>query len=76
VALARTLAPNPKLLLLDEPFSNLDKTHRDKLIVQVRDILKKTNTTSILVTHDKVEAQTFADKIGEIKHQQFSIIQE
>ena len=74
VALARALAPNPKLLLLDEPFSNLGKTHRDKLVAQVRNILKKTNTTSILVTHDKVEAQTFSDKIGEIKNQQFSII--
>ncbi|SMN11759.1 Ferric iron ABC transporter, ATP-binding protein [uncultured Candidatus Thioglobus sp.] len=74
VALARALAPAPKLLLLDEPFSNLDKTHRDNLVAQVRAILKKTNTTSILVTHDKAEAHTFADVIGEIKHQQLQTI--
>jgi iron(III) transport system ATP-binding protein len=73
VSLARALAPSPKLLLLDEPFSSLDKSHREALVVQVRAILKKTNTTSILVTHDKNEANMFSDKIGIIKNQQFFI---
>jgi len=66
VALARALAPSPKLLLLDEPFSSLDKNHRVQLVSQVRDILKKTNTTSILVTHNVSEANTLANKVGKI----------
>ncbi len=68
VALARALAPSPKLLLLDEPFSNLDKNHRDKLIFQVRDILKQSSVTSILVTHDRDEANMLADKVGTIEN--------
>ncbi|WXT99728.1 MAG: Fe(3+) ions import ATP-binding protein FbpC 2 [Catillopecten margaritatus gill symbiont] len=67
VALARALAPMPKLLLLDESFSSLDQKHRESLAKQVRGILKKTNTTAILVTHDKNEASVFADKVGLIK---------
>ncbi len=70
VALARALAPNPNLLLLDESFSNLDKKHRETLAKQVRDILKKTNTTAILVTHDEAEAIEFSNRYGVIKHQQ------
>jgi len=73
VALARALAPAPKLLLLDEPFSSLDKNHRDKLVVQVRSILKKSQVTSILVTHDESEAHALADKIGTIQNKQLSI---
>lgn len=64
VALARALAPKPKLLLLDEPFSNLDVVLRESLATNVRDILKRTNTTAILVTHDQNEAFALADKIG------------
>ncbi|MGO2339224.1 MAG: ABC transporter ATP-binding protein [Psychrobacter sp.] len=64
VALARALAPNPKLLLLDEPFSNLDVVLRESLAMNVRDILKRTNTTAILVTHDQNEAFALADKVG------------
>ena len=64
VALARALAPNPKLLLLDEPFSNLDVVLRESLAMSVRDILKRTNTTAILVTHDQNEAFALADKVG------------
>lgn len=67
VALARALAPSPKLLLLDEPFSSLDKSHREQLVKQVRDILKQSNTTSILVTHDESEAKSLADNIGKIE---------
>ncbi len=64
VALARALAPCPQLLLLDEPFSNLDVELRDKLSLEVRDILKKAGTTAILVTHDQYEAFAMADIIG------------
>ncbi len=64
VSLARSLATSPKLLLLDEPFSSLDKSHRDQLVREVRDILKKSGVTSILVTHDEFEAKEFADKVG------------
>lgn len=64
VALARALAPNPKLLLLDEPFSNLDVDLRRHLNLEVRDILKQFGTTAILVTHDQEEAFAFADHIG------------
>ncbi|HTE15607.1 MAG TPA: ABC transporter ATP-binding protein [Burkholderiales bacterium] len=64
VALARALAPRPALMLLDEPFSNLDVEMRERLSIEVRDILKNQNTTTILVTHDQNEAFTFADEIG------------
>jgi iron(III) transport system ATP-binding protein len=64
VSLARSLATSPKLLLLDEPFSSLDKSNRDQLVKQVREILKNAGVTSILVTHDETEAEVFADKVG------------
>ena len=64
VALARALAPRPELLLLDEPFSNLDVDLRERLSLEVRDILKAQNTTAILVTHDQHEAFAIADLIG------------
>jgi iron(III) transport system ATP-binding protein len=64
VALARALAPEPELLLLDEPFSNLDVEMRERLSVEVRDILKQQNATAILVTHDQHEAFNIADMIG------------
>ena len=64
VSLARSLATSPKLLLLDEPFSSLDKSHRDQLVQEVRVILKNAGVTSILVTHDESEAQAFADRVG------------
>jgi iron(III) transport system ATP-binding protein len=68
VALARALAPKPKLLLLDEPFSNLDVDLRERLSREVRDILKSQGTTAILVTHDQNEAFAMADKVG-VMHQ-------
>ena len=64
VSLARSLATSPKLLLLDEPFSSLDKSHREQLVKEVREILKNAGVTSILVTHDEFEAESFADKVG------------
>jgi iron(III) transport system ATP-binding protein len=64
VALARALAPAPKLLLMDEPFSNLDVELRARLGAEVRQILKGSGTTAILVTHDQQEAFAIADRIG------------
>ena len=73
VSLARSLATSPKLLLLDEPFSSLDKSQRDQLVKEVRDILKKAGVTSILVTHDESEAKEFADKVGKIEKKKLLI---
>lgn len=64
VALARALAPNPRLLLLDEPFSNLDTELRRSLSLEVRDILRQRQTTAVLVTHDRTEAFNVADEVG------------
>ena len=64
VALARALAPKPRLLLLDEPFSNLDVELRERLSLEVRDILKHEKITALLVTHDQHEAFAVADVVG------------
>jgi iron(III) transport system ATP-binding protein len=64
VALARALAPQPRLLLLDEPFSSLDPDLRERLASEVRLLLKASATTALLVTHDQYEAFAMADKIG------------
>lgn len=64
VALARALAPRPDLLLLDEPFSNLDVTLRERLSLEVRDILKAYGATALFVTHNQHEAFAVADEIG------------
>jgi iron(III) transport system ATP-binding protein len=64
VALARALAPRPALLLLDEPFSSLDVDLRERLSLEVRDILRRSGTTAVLVTHDQHEAFAMADEIG------------
>ncbi len=64
VALARALAPRPELVLLDEPFSNLDVDLRERLSVEVREILKSEGMTAVLVTHDQHEAFAMADEIG------------
>jgi iron(III) transport system ATP-binding protein len=64
VALARALAPQPKLLLLDEPFSNLDVELRERLAHEVRGILKQAQITALLVTHDQHEAFAVGDAIG------------
>lgn len=64
IALARALAPEPKLLLMDEPFSSLDVELRRALALEVRAILKERGITAIMVTHDQSEAFAMADKIG------------
>ena len=64
VALARALAPKPDLLLLDEPFSNLDTGMRERLSLELRDIIKASGATAMLVTHDQHEAFAMADEIG------------
>ncbi len=64
VALARALAPRPRLLLLDEPFSNLDVDLREQLAAEVRSVLKANGTTAVFVTHDQHEAFAMADEIA------------
>ncbi len=64
VALARALAPKPDLLLMDEPFSNLDVELRERLGYDVRAILKDQGITSVLVTHDQQDAFALSDKVG------------
>lgn len=63
VALARSLAPTPRLLLLDEPLSALDAELRDRLGAELAVVLRETHTTSVLVTHDPVEADVIADRV-------------
>jgi len=64
IALARALAPEPDLILMDEPFSNLDPKLRQQLAKEVRTILKQTHTAAIVVTHDINEAETISDRMG------------
>jgi iron(III) transport system ATP-binding protein len=64
VALARALAPEPELVLLDEPFSSLDVELRERLGIEVRTVLKTLNATALLVTHDQQEAFAVADIVG------------
>ena len=68
VAIARALAPQPSLLLLDEPFSNIDARLRNELMIEIRQLLKRLDMTAIFVTHNKDEVFTFADKIA-VMHQ-------
>ncbi|MBJ7289038.1 ABC transporter ATP-binding protein [Williamsia sp.] len=64
VALARALAPRPRLLLLDEPLSSLDRRLRERLAVDIAEILRAAGTPTILVTHDHQEAAVLADRIA------------
>jgi iron(III) transport system ATP-binding protein len=64
IALARAMAPAPRLLLLDEPFSSLDVDLRERLAQELRAILKKTGSTALFVTHDQLEAFALGDVIG------------
>ncbi|MBI4081093.1 MAG: ABC transporter ATP-binding protein [Candidatus Lambdaproteobacteria bacterium] len=66
VALARALAPRPHLILLDEPFSNLDAALRQRIRDDVRSVLKRLGMTTILVTHDQEEAVNLADRVAVI----------
>ena len=68
VALARSLVMRPKLLLLDEPLSNLDAKLRDKLRFELREIQQELGTTSVYVTHDQAEALALADRIAVIRN--------
>jgi iron(III) transport system ATP-binding protein len=68
VAVARALAPGPDLLLLDEPFSNLDAQLRASVRSEVRDVLRATGTTAVLVTHDQEEALSVADRVAVMLH--------
>ncbi|MCX6422609.1 MAG: ABC transporter ATP-binding protein [Actinobacteria bacterium] len=63
VALARALAPQPRMLLLDEPFGSLDTDWRRSLTTEVRELLKSTHTPAIHVTHDEDEAFAIADRV-------------
>ena len=67
IALARALAPAPALLLLDEPFSNLDADTRERLACEVRAILRAAGQTALLVTHNQAEAQAMADRVGTMR---------
>lgn len=74
VAVARALAPRPRLILMDEPFSNLDYQLRQQLKREIREILKHEGVATILVTHDQIEAITFSDRMLLMK--KGSVIQE
>lgn len=71
VALARSLAPEPRLLMLDEPLASLDATLREQLAIELRYIVKATNVTAIYVTHDQQEAYAIADRIAIMNHGRF-----
>jgi ABC-type Fe3+/spermidine/putrescine transport system ATPase subunit len=64
VALARSLAPGPQLLMLDEPLGSLDRALRERLMLELRTILKRVGVTAIYVTHDQTEAFAIADRVA------------
>ena len=64
VALARALAPEPRIILFDEPFSNLDQSLRGRVRGEVREIIKRAGATAIIVTHDQEEALSIADRVA------------
>jgi ABC-type Fe3+/spermidine/putrescine transport system ATPase subunit len=73
VALARTLAPEPKMVMLDEPLGALDRALRDRLMVDTRRILSDGGVTALVVTHDQEEAEALSDRIALMR--QGSIVQ-
>lgn len=74
VALARSLAPNPRLLMLDEPLGSLDAALRERLVVDLRMIIKRVGLTALYVTHDQREAFAIADRIALMNAGQFEQI--
>jgi ABC-type Fe3+/spermidine/putrescine transport system ATPase subunit len=64
VALARTLAPKPRLVMLDEPLGALDRNLRQRLVVDTRRILDERGVTAVIVTHDRDEASALADRLA------------
>lgn len=68
VAIARAIAPNPRILLMDEPFGNLDEKLRIELRLETKKIIKENNITSIIVTHDIEDAKSITDKIIKIEN--------
>lgn len=68
VALARTLAPSPRLVLLDEPIGALDRTLREHLIAEMRDVFARLGVTALYVTHDRDEAFAIADTVAVMNH--------
>jgi iron(III) transport system ATP-binding protein len=74
VALARALAPKPQLILLDEPFSSLDAELRVRLREDVKNVITKTGTTAILVTHDQEEALSIASRVAVLRDGEFAQI--
>lgn len=68
VALARSLAPRPRVILLDEPFSNLDADLREELRWETKRILQEQGATTILVTHDQEEAFSLSDRVGVLQN--------
>ncbi len=70
VSLARSLMSKPDLLLLDEPFSNIDQSLKEEIQYSVKNLLKEINLTTIIVTHDSFEAFSIADKCGIILNQE------
>ncbi len=70
VSLARSLMSKPDLLLLDEPFSNIDQSLKEEIQVSVKKLLKRLNLTTIIVTHDSYEAFSMADKCGIVLNQE------
>jgi ABC-type Fe3+/spermidine/putrescine transport system ATPase subunit len=71
VALARSLAPNPRLLMLDEPLGSLDAALKERLVVDLREIIKRVGLTALYVTHDQQEAFAIADRIALMNAGQF-----
>lgn len=67
VALARTLAPDPRLVMLDEPLGALDRELRERLVVEIRELLERRGATALYVTHDHEEAATVAHRLALIR---------
>jgi iron(III) transport system ATP-binding protein len=68
VAVARAVAPEPGVILLDEPFSNLDAVLRQTMREDVRNLLREAGMTAVMVTHDQEEALSFADRVGVMRN--------